>query len=104
MVKFCKEELPQPLSVTIVSNGSLITQAWMRKYGKYVDILAISCDSFSEDTNKQIGRVDAKHGNQADVMQQVAKWCAEFEVVFKMNTVSDASWRPEIQFFAATLD
>jgi radical S-adenosyl methionine domain-containing protein 2 len=32
MCKFCKEELELP-SVTIVSNGSLITEKWFDKYG-----------------------------------------------------------------------
>lgn len=51
MVKFCKEKLDLP-SVSIVSNGSLITEKWFQEYGEYVDIMAISCDSFNEDTNK----------------------------------------------------
>ena len=34
MVKFCKQELELP-SVTIVSNGSLITDRWFKLYGKY---------------------------------------------------------------------
>ncbi|KAJ8950257.1 hypothetical protein NQ314_007962, partial [Rhamnusium bicolor] len=51
MVKFCKTELNLP-SVSIVSNGSLIKEKWFQEYGEYVDIMAISCDSFIEDTNK----------------------------------------------------
>ena len=48
-------------SVSIVSNGSKITASWFEKYGKYLDILAISCDSFDEETNKKIGRGNGKH-------------------------------------------
>lgn len=33
LVRFCKEELKLP-SVTIVSNGSLITEKWFEKYGE----------------------------------------------------------------------
>lgn len=51
MVKYCKEVLKLE-SVTIVSNGSLITKKWFENYGKYLDILAISCDSFDEETNE----------------------------------------------------
>lgn len=51
MVKFCKQDLKLP-SVTIISNGSLISEKWLQKYGRFVDILAVSCDSFNEDTNK----------------------------------------------------
>jgi len=35
LVKFCKQELKLP-SVTIVSNGSLIKEAWFRDYGAYI--------------------------------------------------------------------
>lgn len=51
MVKYCKEQLHLP-SVTIVTNGSLIRENWFKTYGKYLDIMAVSCDSFFEDTNK----------------------------------------------------
>ena len=55
LVRFCKEEL-QLESVSIVSNGSLIEPNWFEQYGKYLDILAISCDSFDARVNKKIGR------------------------------------------------
>ncbi len=32
LVQYCKQELQLP-SVTIVSNGSLVTEDWFRKYG-----------------------------------------------------------------------
>jgi radical S-adenosyl methionine domain-containing protein 2 len=39
LVHYCKEELQLP-SVTIISNGSLITEAWFRKYGMLVSYYA----------------------------------------------------------------
>lgn len=51
MVKFCKMVLKLP-SVSIISNGSLITEKWFQNYGQYVDIMAVSCDSFNEETNQ----------------------------------------------------
>lgn len=51
MVKYCKINLNMS-SVSIVSNGSLIREKWFQMYAKYLDILAISCDSFNEDTNR----------------------------------------------------
>eukprot|EP00039_Didymoeca_costata_P011396 m.159894 g.159894 ORF g.159894 m.159894 type:complete len:324 (+) comp15160_c0_seq1:411-1382(+) len=86
MVQYCKELSPK-LSVTIVSNGSKITESWMNKYGKFVDILAISCDSFDYQTNQEIGRADSENRNQADVVRKVAKLCEQHGVVFKLNTV-----------------
>ena len=54
-VQFCKDDLGIE-SVTIVSNGSLISPKWFQKYGKWLDILAISCDSFNPETLRKIGR------------------------------------------------
>lgn len=48
LVKYCKEEISVP-SVSIISNGSLITEKWMGEFGAYVDILGVSCDSFNEE-------------------------------------------------------
>ncbi|CAH1112729.1 unnamed protein product [Psylliodes chrysocephalus] len=85
MAKFCKAELKLP-SVTIVSNGSLIKESWFQKYGEYVDILAISCDSFYEDTNKAIGRGQGDK-NHVEQLMKVKNWCEKYDVLFKINTV-----------------
>lgn len=37
LVRYCKQTLELP-SVTIVSNGSLITEEWFQEYGKYIYI------------------------------------------------------------------
>ena len=55
ITRFCKEELKLE-SVSIVSNGSKVTEKWFKTWGKYLDILAISVDSFNEETNILIGR------------------------------------------------
>lgn len=41
LVYYCKEALQLP-SVTIISNGSLVTEAWFRKYGMLVSYYAYS--------------------------------------------------------------
>ncbi|CAH1107862.1 unnamed protein product [Psylliodes chrysocephalus] len=85
MAKFCKAELKVP-SVSIVSNGSLIRESWFQIYGEYVDILAISCDSFYEDTNKAIGRGQGNK-NHIEQLMKVKNWCEKYDVLFKLNTV-----------------
>ncbi|XP_044755844.1 radical S-adenosyl methionine domain-containing protein 2-like [Coccinella septempunctata] len=85
MVKYCKQNL-KLASVTIVSNGSLITENWFKNYGKYLDILAISCDSFDEETNKAIGRGQGTKNHIAQ-LYKVKKWCSQYNVLFKINTV-----------------
>ena len=38
-------------SVSIVNNGSKVTEKWMSEYAYYLDIMAVSCDSFDAETN-----------------------------------------------------
>jgi molybdenum cofactor biosynthesis enzyme MoaA len=52
---YCKQDLGLE-SISIVSNGSKISRAFLEKYHSWIDILAISVDSFNEETNKKIGR------------------------------------------------
>ncbi|NXS68747.1 RSAD2 protein, partial [Pandion haliaetus] len=85
LVQFCKQELKLP-SVSIVSNGSLIRERWFKKYGEYLDILAISCDSFDEDVNVLIGRGQGKK-NHVENLHKLRQWCQEYGVAFKINSV-----------------
>ncbi|XP_077096112.1 S-adenosylmethionine-dependent nucleotide dehydratase RSAD2 isoform X2 [Siphateles boraxobius] len=85
LVRYCKQELQLP-SVSIVSNGSLIKESWFQKYGDYLDILAVSCDSFNEDTNKVIGRGQGRKSH-LDNLHKVCIWCRDYKVAFKINSV-----------------
>ncbi|KAM9201005.1 S-adenosylmethionine-dependent nucleotide dehydratase RSAD2 [Dugong dugon] len=85
LVKFCKVELQLP-SVSIVSNGSLIREKWFKNYGEYLDILAISCDSFDEQVNILIGRGQGKK-NHVENLQKLRTWCRDYRVAFKINSV-----------------
>ncbi|XP_064002829.1 S-adenosylmethionine-dependent nucleotide dehydratase RSAD2 [Pogoniulus pusillus] len=85
LVQFCKQELKLP-SVSIVSNGSLIRERWFKKYGEYLDILAISCDSFEEEINALIGRGQGKKSHLEN-LHKLRQWCREYAVAFKINSV-----------------
>jgi radical S-adenosyl methionine domain-containing protein 2 len=104
LVKFCKVDLKRyNLAVSIVSNGSLIRRSWMIKYAKYVDVLAVSCDSFIEDVNKLIGRSDGKTDHIAK-MRQVSAWCREFNIKFKINSVvCSYNWEEDMSPMIAEL-
>jgi radical S-adenosyl methionine domain-containing protein 2 len=83
LAEYCKTELRLE-SVSIVTNGSLMKPGFFEKYGKYIDIIAVSCDSFDEATNIKIGRGKGKH------LQKFAKLritCQEYGIKFKVNTV-----------------
>jgi len=64
--------------------------------GKDLDILAISCDSFDEDTNIVIGR---RQGNKHHLhsLHRVRQWCTAYQVAFKINTVVNThNWREDM--------
>ncbi|XP_063713389.1 S-adenosylmethionine-dependent nucleotide dehydratase RSAD2-like [Symsagittifera roscoffensis] len=85
LVKYCKEELYLD-SVTVVTNGSRVTRKWFEDYGTYLDIMAVSCDSFDEEVNEKIGR-HAKGKSHLDSLRRIRAWCREYQVLFKLNTV-----------------
>lgn len=83
MIVFCKEELYLE-SVSIVTNGSLVDEAFLTEFGPYIDILAVSCDSFHEQTNIAIGRGT---GDNVRRLFKIRDWCEDFGIKFKLNTV-----------------
>jgi radical S-adenosyl methionine domain-containing protein 2 len=85
LARYAKETLKLE-SVTIVTNGSLVTHEWFEAYGRFLDILAVSCDSFDAETNTTIGRT-FKNRDHLETLRDVCVWCHEHEVLFKLNTV-----------------
>ncbi|EKD20856.1 uncharacterized protein L3040_000960 [Drepanopeziza brunnea f. sp. 'multigermtubi'] len=89
LCRYCKEDLKLP-SVSIVSNGTKVTEKWLREFGPFVDILAISCDSINPETNAAIGRADRGSGKPFDnvgKLFEIRDWCMLYGVRFKLNTV-----------------
>lgn len=54
--------------------------------GDYLDILAISCDSFDEATNQLIGRAQGRKSH-LDNLYKIRHWCQKYKVAFKINSV-----------------
>ena len=72
---------------------NISSHPWMEKpnsdrfpSGEYLDILAISCDSFDEQVNVLIGRGQGKK-NHVENLQKLRTWCKEYRVAFKINSV-----------------
>ena len=84
ILRYCKEELKVE-SVSIVSNGSLITEKLLKEQAPWLDILAVSCDSFNGETNRKIGR--GTDGENSTRLFQLADWCRKYGIKFKLNTV-----------------
>jgi radical S-adenosyl methionine domain-containing protein 2 len=83
LCQYCKEALALE-SVSIITNGTKVTKAWLDKYGKFVDVMGLSCDSFNEKTNELIGRGTGENVQQ---LFRVRGWCRELNIKFKLNTV-----------------
>ena len=83
--------------VSVVTNGSKATDSWFKKYGKYLDMVALSIDSFDDWTNLAIGRHE--HGSiHADNAEKVSKLCRKYNVLFKMNTVvNNLNWQEDMR-------
>ena len=95
LVEYCKETLKIE-SVTIVSNGSLIKNRWFDIYGKYIDILAISCDSNNEDTLEKIGRYQ-KGKEHIKQLKNIYDICKKHNILFKINTVvCSENWQEDM--------
>jgi radical S-adenosyl methionine domain-containing protein 2 len=84
--RYCKEELHIE-SCSVVNNGSKVTEKWLDTYGRYLDIMAISCDSFDNDTNIQLGRAENGRGMHVSRVFQVADWCWDRGIKVKINSV-----------------
>jgi radical S-adenosyl methionine domain-containing protein 2 len=85
--KFCKEELKLE-SCSVVNNGSKVTERWLDEYGRYLDVMALSCDSFDPEINIELGRSEGG-GSGAHIGRVilVAQWCKERGIKVKLNSV-----------------
>jgi len=85
--KFCKEELNLE-STSVVCNGSKVTEKWMDEYGQYLDVMAISCDSFNSETNEKQGRGETgKADDHILNVRDVADLCKRHGIRVKINSV-----------------
>ncbi|KZV93434.1 radical SAM enzyme [Exidia glandulosa HHB12029] len=102
--RFCKEELHLE-STSVVNNGSKVTQKWLEEYGQYLDIMAISCDSFDPDTNVRIGRSENGSGAHIGRVFRVAQWCKDYGIRVKINTVVNKyNWEEDMTLAIEELD
>ena len=83
LCKYAKQEL-QLESVSIITNGTKVTEKWLRDNSQFVDIFGVSCDSFDEATNIKIGRGTGENVTQ---LFRIRDWCSNFGIKLKINTV-----------------
>jgi len=81
LAQFCKQDLDVE-SVSIVSNASKIHSKWFENYGRYIDVLAVSVDSFDEEINKKIGRGKGNHISHIESAKDI---CKKHDIKFKIK-------------------
>jgi radical S-adenosyl methionine domain-containing protein 2 len=84
--KFCKEELNLE-STSVVNNGSKVTEKWLDEYGQYLDIMAISCDTFDTETDLKHGRAEKGKPTHIRRVFEVVQWCKNRGIKVKLNSV-----------------
>jgi len=94
--RFCKEDLRLE-SCSVVNNGSKVTEAWLDTYGQYLDLMAISCDSFDPEVNVLLGRAEHGSGTHIGRVFQVAEWCKQRNIMVKLNSViTKLNWQEDM--------
>ncbi|KIM38465.1 hypothetical protein M413DRAFT_420222 [Hebeloma cylindrosporum] len=103
--KFCKEELKLE-ATSVVCNGSKVTEKWLNEYGQYLDVMAISCDSFNSDTNEKQGRREnGKGDNHIGKVQDVAALCKRHGIRVKINSVITINnWQEDMNDHISEID
>ena len=84
LIKQCKENIKIE-KISVITNGSLVKKDFFEKFGKYIDVFGVSCDSFDKETNIKIGR--GKKGENVKKLFEIRELCKQYGIKFKLNTV-----------------
>ena len=76
------------IKVSIVTNGSLLTEKFLKKVGNYISMIGVSVDTLDKDTALKIGRVDS-NGKvlKIDHLMSICKLIKSMGIQLKINTV-----------------
>ncbi|KAH7135523.1 hypothetical protein B0J11DRAFT_611447 [Dendryphion nanum] len=89
ILRYYKEQLGLE-SVSIFSNGCLITRALLKEQAPRLDILAVSCDSFNATVNRKIGC--GTDGRNVARLYQISKWCHE-DMIAHIEVLAPFRWK-----------
>jgi radical S-adenosyl methionine domain-containing protein 2 len=92
------------LATAVITNGSRVTQHYLKQFDGHLDWLGISIDSVNSETNRFIGRHNprGKTLSRQDYLDR-ARWIKEEHIRLKINTVvSSLNWQEDMSRFIAT--
>lgn len=72
------------LTTSIITNGSMLTENWLRMMTNHLDWIGVSIDSLNPETNEKIGRVTNK---QPIDYYQLVELINKYNYKLKINTV-----------------
>lgn len=100
LLKVSKEE---GLKVSIITNGTKFSDKYLNRIKDYVDMIGISIDSLTYDTNFKIGRIAKsmqKHSNYFDYYKEMCDRITQLNIPLKINTVvSKPNVNEDFHFF-----
>ena len=89
-----KESKDVGLTTTMVTNGSLLDRAFLERWHSYIDWIALSIDSASEETETRLGR--GRGGHMARVVG-AAELIKSYSIRLKVNTViTSLNWNEDM--------
>ncbi len=76
------------MTTSVITNGSLLKEKWIRKVERSLDWIGVSIDSLVPETNKKLGRFvsDGKVPDR-EFYLGLGKLVKKYEFLFKVNTV-----------------
>ena len=84
LIRLAKEER---MTTSIVTNGTMVTDSWLKDISEYLDFVAVSIDSADPETHRRSGRT-TKNGSLS--AKQYLKICCSaklYDIRLKINTV-----------------
>lgn len=94
---YCSAAKDLGMTVSITTNGSLLTADLIDKLKDHVDWIAISVDSSIEETETKLGRGKGNHVHHA---RSIAPLVCETEMKLKINTtVTSLNWNEDMHQF-----
>lgn len=94
------------MTTSIITNGSLLTRAFLNAVRNDLDWIGISIDSLNHKTNLKIGRVAPKALHRFDRLYytQLLSMIGEFDFKIKINTVVNAyNWKENLSDWMLTI-
>lgn len=87
------------VKVSLITNGALMDEEWVKKYAGMFDTIGFSVDSINDETNRKIGRCDRNEktipaGRIVELCELIRKYAPGCRI--KINTVVSALNKDEV--------